>query len=178
MVEAVYVGGIGSSNTELSRFILDDTDSLILIKKLMEGCELIIDDEGRRSFVKGKGKEYKPIFVNFVTFSLTQVMSKNMKLSNFKDQEVNEVAWSMADGFVKTMWMNMKEYEINANDIDIFGEMYRNIVHPSLRRPVNESDKRFLKETTSEQTVKQQQDITSKESKGGGILNIFGGGRS
>lgn len=177
MVEAVYVGGVASSSPELSKWMLNDADILLKVKRILEGYDFGINDAGEAVFTKGSGKVYSAKLINFVLFSLSQALNKNLKLSNYHDKEIAAVGWGMSDGFMKNLWLNMKEFEIDSNDIAYLGEMYRNYVDPGLRRAWKESDKRFLKETHSEQTIRQQQDISQTESKAGILSSIFGGKR-
>jgi len=176
MAEQVLSGSIGAMNSELSRFVLDDSDMLFHIKKTLQGEELVLGEEGEMKYTKGAGKAYPPKCVHFVVDAVAQALNKNMKLSNYKEKEIQRTAWLMCDDFVINLWLNMKELGVDALDIPILASMHRNYVDQAIRRPLNESDKRFLKETTSETTQRVQQDITEQQNKGG-FLGIFNRGR-
>lgn len=178
MAEAMFVGSIGSSQAELSKYILDDSDILLLVKKTMEGYIVTIDDEGRIAFEKGDAniRVYNKGCIAFVIQSLSQALNKNLKLSSYDKTENKPTAQAMCDDFVLNLYVNMKSYGIFGEDITLLTTMYRNYVDQAMRRPLNESDKRFLSTTTQEQTVRQQQDINQSSNRGL-FGNIFGGKR-
>lgn len=166
------MGSIGSTQPELSRYILDDTDILFHIKKTLQGHEMTIGEDGKITYKEGNGKVYSDKCIHFVLDATFQALNKNMKLSNYKDKEIQRTAWLMCDDFVCNLWMQMKELDINELDIPVLGSMYRNLVDQAIRRPLDESDKRFLKDTFQETSQRIHQDISENQNKGG-LFGIF-----
>jgi hypothetical protein len=92
-------------------------------------CKPLVNDKGINSFLS----------------DAAAVINQNTILSNLKDTEVAGIITSLGDTIINKITMNWKDFDIDKSNLDT---VHNSIIIPafmSLKRAMNEGEKRFLK---------------------------------
>lgn len=177
---------IGASNAEGMRYILDSSEQLQEAYYRMHGYMKALEKAPNGSVVvvwkPDKTISYNPACCNWMDAKLSQILNKNQFLSRYNTaEEMNKEGFVMVLAFQKELFFKLKQFEISKVDDYIFlKNFYSDFVSQAIRHALYQSDKDFLGKTTSETTMRSQQDIREQTAKGGitGILGgLLGGGK-
>jgi len=185
MAEPQYIGSIGSTNTDLSKFMLDSSDVIEEMCLRLQGYELTPSPKGDKLIATQitfeRGKVYPRQAVSWMRTELRRIMNKNTFLSNISEEdEMYREANSFSTNFKETLWVKWKDLDITVEQFVELCHIYDDFLSMAIRRPLRAGDKGFLKETTSETTSKIQEMTQTKKDGGllGGLGGLFGGNRA
>lgn len=175
MPDTVLTGSIGSTSPELSRYILDSDEILEDAMRHLEGFARQTNNDGSPAgYVRMSDRAYNKRCLTWMRSKLQQILNKNMYLSSLNSDEMYSEARFMICGFLNELYFNSKEFDLTVERYEELRHLYSNYLHQAIRRPLNESDKRFLKETTTESTQRLQQTISEQQVKKGIVGKLFG----
>lgn len=181
MTEALYIGGIGATNTELSRYMLSSDEILEdAIDRLLGRYKVHYQDGTTeyKSYIDKRadshitGRVYNNYCLGWYRGKLQEILNKNLFLSNFNRVEMYREARCMIQNFLTELFYNSMTFELDIEKYEELKNMYSNYLSQAIRHPLNEGDKKFLKETTSESTQKLQQTSTEQQKKEGGFFGL------
>lgn len=176
MAETIVTGSIGSSSPELSRFILDSDDVLESTMRRLQGFARETQPDGTWKYGFVSKNRYNKACLSWMRGKLEEIMDKNMYLSNITTEEMMyREARFIVVGFLDELYYNAKDFDLTIEKFEELRHLYSNRLHQVIRRPLNEGDKRFLKETTQESTQRLQQTISEQQVKKGIMGRLFGG---
>lgn len=176
MTEAVFVGSIGSTSPELSRFMLDSQEILEEYMLLLEGKVKLSDADGGFS-VKSVGKPFASEVCGWMREKLLQVLNKHVYLSNLNQGEMYREGRIMSMMFWDELWCRSCEFNLSPSDMRQLLTMYTNSVSAAIRAPLDQGMRKTIRDTTSETTQRVEQRMTESTEKKGGLFGLFGGNR-
>lgn len=170
--ETLMVGSIGSTSPQLSQYILDSSEILEDVLLRLQGKVKLMQEDGSYKVVDVAECQYNPRCFAWTKGKLQEVLNKNMYLSQLDEIEMYKEARCISMGFITELYYNSKSFEIGVEQFTELVQLHRNFLSQAIRRPLGESDKRFLKETTSESTQRVQQSLTEQREKKG-LFGLF-----
>lgn len=172
--EQIITGPIGATQPELSRYILDNEELIEEAILNLQGYVKITNDKGEEVIKKIKDREYNYECISWMKAKLRAVLNKNTFLSQLDERDMYRVAGFMSKGFRIELFMNAKDFALPPNKAIELHNMYNDFLDLAIRRALNESDKRFFKETHSETTQRLDQRVTESQEKKGFMSRLLG----
>jgi len=175
LVDVQFIGGIGSTQPEFSKEILDSSRILDDVMLRLQGLVRVTDKTGEDRLIQIGDRKYDDRVIIWVRGKLLEVLNKNMYLSNLSAQDMYREAHAMAMGFWDETWINWGEqHQLTPGEMTELLHLYTNFLSQATRHPLGEGIRRFLKDTTQETTSRVQQTLTESSDKKGLIGGLFG----
>lgn len=166
MPEYVHFGSIGSSNSELSQFILRGDDLINEIIQSLSGHINITEADGTEKLVKVRDG-YSDQVLLWMRKKMFEVLNKNMYLSQLSVADMYSEARYFSQNFATELFFYAKEFDLKTEQFEELKNVYYNFLSVAIRRALFESDKKFLGETHSESTQNVRQHVTETSDKKG-----------
>ncbi len=166
-------GSIGAANTELSKFILDDSAYIDLIILKLSGVHERYrvnkaTKEIIRELVYEEETAYPQASIDWMERKLRTVLNKGTYLSQLKQGAEFDEMINMSDDFAEELYLFSDDFNVSPEQFTELTNIYRNSLSFGVRRAVGGAEKEFLSKTNSATTSNVVQEI--RDSRPRGIL--------
>jgi len=170
-------GSIGSSNPELSRYILDCQELMDSIMFRLQGNVLLKNPDGSSRIVHLQDRQYSNEAVAWMRGKMEENLNKVVFLSTYQTPaEMLKEGSFIRRGFRKELWFFWKDFKLSNEQYKELNELHRNFVCAAIRIPLHGGHKKFLMETTNQSTSIVTQNLNDNQNRG--LLGGLGlGGR-
>lgn len=176
MAEEVHFhGGALASNSELSRYILDNQEYLISRMLGLKGVMRVMNLKGQYEYITVKERSVNDQCKLFIKEKIEQIFNKNTFLAEYSAEDMWRTQQAVSIDFNIELWQSAKEFELTVERYTELCSEFRNVVDIGFRMALNQGIRKMLISTTSEQTQNVRQTISDTQEKRGGLFGFLGG---
>lgn len=173
----VMPGAIGATQPGVTQYVLNAEEIILENTRELEGYMRVTKANGRFEYAKIKDDDhqvtYPPQVISWMQSKLRGVMNKNTYLSYIgKDTELSEIQWQIQRMFLFELFARWREFDLNEKKYLQLAEMHLNATYFATQQVLGGGVRKFLAQSTSENTSNVNQRVTEQQEKKG-ILGIF-----
>lgn len=171
---------IGASNSELSRYILDNEEIIDEIMERLQGIVAVRDADGTRRVIKIKDRAYSDKCLAWFKGKMREILNKNMALSFLDEPSMYREAQYIIVSFHEELWLSWRTYlsENESIAVDQYKEltsMYCNYLSESIRHPLQKGIRDLISHTTTESRQNIVQTVSEQQERKGFLGGLLGG---